>query len=217
MLMLLHLDGCGGGSAGGGGGWVHSANRPLYREEATPCKKSGLMSVSLTKLFFDKGISRDKCCRYPIWKLEASSINLSRNLIGVTGSSCHWGSAVWYYGMRLRLTFHCSTVPQLEERRRSYPASAARKKKSDNISVLNKWELLLSGDYFGFVDIKKKTDGLHQRPNDLWLCTNHTIKQCGENVRHCLGSPSWKCVISIFFWGACHKSHSSVVNNNLSA
>jgi len=29
-------------------------------------KKSGLMSGSPTKLFFDKGISGDKCCRDPI-------------------------------------------------------------------------------------------------------------------------------------------------------
>lgn len=28
--------------------------------------KSGLMSVFLTKLFFDKGISEDKCCCCPI-------------------------------------------------------------------------------------------------------------------------------------------------------
>lgn len=45
------------------------------------------MSVSLTKLFFDKGISGDKCCHYPIGKPEATSINLLCNLIGLMGSS----------------------------------------------------------------------------------------------------------------------------------
>lgn len=59
---------------------MHSANRPLYRGSSAGAlcsvKKSGLMSVSLTKLFFDKGISEDKCCHYPICKPEASSINV---------------------------------------------------------------------------------------------------------------------------------------------
>lgn len=51
-------------------------------------KKSVLVSISLAKLSFDKGISGDKCCHCPIWKPEASSINLPCNLMGVKGSSC---------------------------------------------------------------------------------------------------------------------------------